>query len=159
MTPKQRQALRLLARRRRDESLDDVAHRVGVRPRTLGRWLAEPAFREALLRRLRNEMSAWAAAARDVLLKRALEDGDKECLKIVLSLSGLWKKDAEPDAHTPDGDGLRALSDEALLARLARLEELAGRPALPSACRGAAEKPRTGPHAARPDGAPGEDGP
>ena len=131
MKARQRKALAHLAGRDAEESLAQIARRVGVRLETLCAWLAEAEFHQALVERVRSEIRSWLPIARDVLLRRALVDGDRECLKLMLNFGGLLATET-PDARAASPrDELRALSDEELLERIARLREIAEHPSKP----------------------------
>jgi len=121
-TVAQRRAIERLAGRSPETSLDEIADAVGIKILTLRRWLADAEFRQAVNNRAREDIRACVPMAVRVLLKKALEDGDKECLKIILRIAGIL------DEETPPAPGARhpleSLSDEELLERAASVPAL-----------------------------------
>jgi len=124
---RQRQAIELLATDETLTSLAALARQLGVRTVTVRRWCADPAFRAAIAERVREDLRVCLAAAKRVLLQKALVDGDRECLRLLLRMTGLVGDDDAPRAPaTPEPSapaGLEALSDDELLARARRLRE------------------------------------
>ena len=77
-----------------------------------------------IINRMRAEIRSHLPAIKDVLLKRALEEGDKECLKIVIGICGLLPPDRGPASGADDPCGVGSLSDDELSERIRRLRKL-----------------------------------
>ncbi len=112
---RQRAAIDLLAQRSPKQPLSDIAQQVGVKPATLVRWLSDEAFQRAIVQRARDEIRSYLPALKNLLLKKALIEGDKECLKIVINICGLLETDKPAD---PPKSETVSLSDEQLLERI-----------------------------------------
>lgn len=111
----QRAAIELLSNRDPKQSLEEIAHQAGVKPQTLVRWLGEEDFRRALVDRARDEIRSYLPIVKSVLVKKALINGDKECLKMVVGICGLLEPDKPSEAVEKD---VTMLSDEELLERI-----------------------------------------
>ena len=111
----QRAAIELLSNRNPKQPLDEIAHQAGVKPQTLVRWLGEEEFRRALVERARDEIRSYLPIVKNVLVKKALINGDKECLKMVVGICGLLEPDKPSEAVEKD---VTLLSDEELLERI-----------------------------------------
>lgn len=124
VNPRRDAAITMLADGSLEEPIGGVAEAVGVRPETVRKWLGEQDFRRAMINHIRDEIRTVLPRAKAVLLQKALEDGDKECLKMVIGICGLLEKEPEaPDER--DTNPLRLLSDEELERQLARLRRIA----------------------------------
>jgi hypothetical protein len=122
-TRRQRLAIKLLSKS--GCSLGEVAEQIGAKLFTLRRWYAAPEFQQAILDQSREDIRAALPAAKDMLLKKALEDGDKECLKLIFRIAGLVVDG--PPAPAPEVEmenEMEAMSDEELLARARALQKM-----------------------------------
>ena len=121
-TAAQRRAIERLAARSPETALDEIAAAIGIKVLTLRRWLADADFRQAVNDRAREDIRACVPMAVRVLLKKALEDGDKECLKIILRIAGILDEETAPapDVRQP----LELLSDDELMERAASVPAL-----------------------------------
>ena len=122
-TPRQRRAITLLAQRGAEAPAERIAAEVGVGPRRLARWRRDPAFQQAVCDSARDELRACLPAAKNVVIKKALEEGDKECLKLILRIAGVLG-DEDAAAGAPPANGLAQLSDAELVARAKELSEM-----------------------------------
>jgi hypothetical protein len=77
-----------------------------------------------LVERTRDEIRRCLPAAKDMLLKKALEEGDKECLKMIISICGLLDPRKDEAAGPPAQEQTLALSDEELLERIRWFRQL-----------------------------------
>ncbi len=121
-TATQRRAIERLAARSPETPLEEVAAAAGVKAVTLRRWLVNAEFRQAVNDRAREDIRACVPMAVRVLLKKALEDGDKECLKMVLRIAGLLDEEAAPVPGVRQP--LELLSDDELMERAASVPAL-----------------------------------
>ena len=76
-----------------------------------------------IINRMRAEIRSHLPAIKDMLIRKALEEGDKECLKIVIGICGLLPLDKGP-AGADDTCGAGSLSDDELSERIRRLRKL-----------------------------------
>lgn len=121
---RRRKAVELLARRPYGKSLEDIAAELKVKPETLFGWLAEEEFRAAIVESVRNEIRSWLPVARDVLIRKALEDGDKECLKILINVAGLMEDDRpQREPLSEILNAVMSLSDDELERKARELRE------------------------------------
>ena len=114
-------ALRLLANRAPKEPLAEIARQAHVSPETLTRWLGEADFQRAIAERCRDAIRGYLPLIKDVLLKKALEDGDKECLKMIVSICALLETERPLDKPKSE---TASLSDQQLLDRIRWFRQL-----------------------------------
>ncbi len=117
----QQAAIELLAHRSPKQPLSEIAQLAGVRTGTLARWLRDESFQRALMERCRAETRSLLPLLKNALIKKAMAEGEKECLNAALKICKMLEAESKESAEGPESE---ALSDEQLLERIRWFRQL-----------------------------------